>query len=547
MNPKLRVILIILAALCFAIALSYPILYLVQSRGSSTGMDSLSSIRQRALDSMQESGSPVPAATVFGEDHASETRVQETILPEITPFSPEDTHDLQNRTDAENSETDSSTVGTGDARLTTEPGVSSTGEDAEFQRETGEKRPDRSSVSEWPANESTSSQEIVSATASPSHPESAEPLPRTETPEPISEGSLQDPGIEKTHASINLKSLEMEWISQMSVMRDVFVASAALDNGLAEPEPEDSDQAIIEDEREQDLAADLMIGSLNGSLVSALDAEEWDTVSNQEKTLIRELSVIDESGTLMAATKSKATPKPRPVIVFTPSPKPTTTPDRRIHTDTVSPYPEKEKIELSESRILPELKEIYDINHDLVGWLTIPGTYVDYPVVQSAEKDEDYYLKHDFYGKYNKNGQLILDANCDPYTPSYHLIISGHHMLNGNMFGYLVRFYRKEYWEDRKILKFDNLMEHKEFVIFAAFYSADYDIDEEGFRYNVDIQYRREFDEWIAEVRANQLYDTGIDVEFGDEFITLTTCAANRKNGRFVCVARRIREGEKFE
>ena len=88
------------------------------------------------------------------------------------------------------------------------------------------------------------------------------------------------------------------------------------------------------------------------------------------------------------------TPTPRPTL--TPSPEPSPTPNRRVYQSEVLPYPLKEKVEFDESRILPELKEIYELNHDLVGWITIPGTNVDYPVVQSD--DMDFYLHHDFYG-----------------------------------------------------------------------------------------------------------------------------------------------------
>ena len=97
-------------------------------------------------------------------------------------------------------------------------------------------------------------------------------------------------------------------------------------------------------------------------------------------------------------------------------------------------------------------------------------------------------------------------------------------------------------------LYFDSLMARKAYVIFAAFYSADYDEDEEGFRYSANIDYRLEVEQWLKEIRENQLYDTGVDVRFGDEFITLTTCnRARHRNGRFVVVCRRIREGENFE
>ena len=242
------------------------------------------------------------------------------------------------------------------------------------------------------------------------------------------------------------------------------------------------------------------------------------------------------------------TPTPRPTgptPVPTDTPLPSPTPDRSIRRGAL-PYPSKEKVELDESKILPELREIYELNHDLVGWISIPGTQVDYPVVQT--EDSEYYLDHDFYGNENINGQIILDTLCDPYTPSYNLVISGHHMKNQSMFGGLTNYASRSYWNTHKFVEFDTLMSRKQYVVFAAFYSADYDEDEEGFRYNADLQYRRDVEMWLVEIHENQIYDTEIDADFGDEFITLTTCShARRHDGRFVLVCRQIREGETFE
>jgi len=238
-----------------------------------------------------------------------------------------------------------------------------------------------------------------------------------------------------------------------------------------------------------------------------------------------------------AATPAPQTPEPTPT--------PTATPDRRARTGALS-YPEKEKVVLNEEDILPEFRELYEMNHDLVGWLTIPGTKIDYPVVQCD--DSEYYLTHDFFGKENKNGQIILDTKCDPYTPSYNLVISGHNMFNQAMFGPLLEFVSPNHWKRHKLLEFDVLTEKRQYVIFAAFASADYDVDEEGFRYNADIQYRVDAERWLEQVRENQMYDTEIDAAFGDEFLTLTTCNRRfRERGRMVVVCRRIRDGEEFK
>ena len=235
---------------------------------------------------------------------------------------------------------------------------------------------------------------------------------------------------------------------------------------------------------------------------------------------------------------AEVTPAPSP----SPSPEPTV---NRWERSGPLAYPEKDKVTLDVDRILPEYQEIYKMNPDLVGWLTIPGINLDMPVVQS--EDSEYYLEHDFFGEKNANGQIILDTLCDPYTPSYNLVISGHNMRSGKMFGNLANYSSKSFWQSHKLLEFDTLMERKLYVVMAAFYSADYDVDEEGFRYNADIEYAIDLKTWLREVEENQLYNTEIDAEFGDEFLTLTTCNySRRKDGRFVVICRKVRDGEEF-
>ena len=235
-----------------------------------------------------------------------------------------------------------------------------------------------------------------------------------------------------------------------------------------------------------------------------------------------------------------------PAATPSPTPQPTPTPDRTIRTGPL-PYSMKEKVELDESLILPQYRDMYALNPDLVGWITIQNSDIDYPVVQND--DNEYYLRRDFFGEDNKNGQIILEATCDPYTPSYNLVISGHNMRNTSMFSRLVDYFKKQSdWRKHKYVQFDSLMEERMYVVVAAFYAADYDEDEEGFRYSADLQYRIDVETWLGQVKDYQLYDTGIDVEFGDEFLTLTTCnSTRRKNGRFVVICRRLREGEKIE
>ncbi len=204
--------------------------------------------------------------------------------------------------------------------------------------------------------------------------------------------------------------------------------------------------------------------------------------------------------------------------------------------------PEATPFVFDEDRILPEYKPMYEENPDLIGWLKIPGTVIDYPVLQ--REDEAYYLTRDFYGRDNKNGQLILDAQCDPYTPSANLVISGHNMKSGKMFGALMNYASRSFGKTHSTIEFDTLFEKGQYKLVAAFYAWDYEKYKDGFQYNADFRYRIEMIKYLEELGQVKLYDTGVDVEFGDTIITLSTCSYQTDEGRFVVVARRIREGE---
>lgn len=288
------------------------------------------------------------------------------------------------------------------------------------------------------------------------------------------------------------------------------------------------------------------------------DAQE--TAQDQEPSVTDEVAVITEAPKTEPAQQDKPdspaqtaqepgaeqTPSPTPAVTPTPSPTPTATPDRHVTTG-AKIWADMEKIPLDESKILPQYQELYSINSDMVGWLTVSATKIDYPVMQT--EDEEYYLTHDFFHENNANGLLILDSHCDPYTPSYNLVVSGHNRKNDTIFSNLYEYFRdKRHRDAHMFIQFDSLMEERTYVVFAAFFSADYDVDEEGFRYNANIEYAIDAKQWLRDINEYKLYETNVDVGFGDQFLTLTTCnSSRRKNGRFVVVARRVREGETFE
>ncbi|MBE5880053.1 MAG: class B sortase [Lachnospiraceae bacterium] len=210
--------------------------------------------------------------------------------------------------------------------------------------------------------------------------------------------------------------------------------------------------------------------------------------------------------------------------------------------------PKVEKVEL-----LPEYENLYDENPDIIGWLTIDGTKIDYPVMQKKD-DEDYYLSHDFYGKKNSNGTLILDDGCEAgvgiadneykmgLKPSTNLIIHGHTMKTGDMFGKLHLYKDEEYGKEHSIIRFDSLYEKREYELMCVFYSEVFAKDADVFKYYqfFEAASEEEFTTWYDNVKKQSLYPTGVLAEYGDEFLTLSACSYHKDEGRFVVVAKRI-------
>lgn len=217
-----------------------------------------------------------------------------------------------------------------------------------------------------------------------------------------------------------------------------------------------------------------------------------------------------------------------------------TLPEEDIATLPTSPYVSVEDPETGNiTLMLPEFEELYAINPDVVGWISIPDTNVNYPVVQ--RKDEtDYYLYRDFHGKQVARGCIYVREECDVFTPSDNVVIYGHMMKDGTMFADLAKYTDKKYWQEHPYIQFDTLRARHSYEIICVFRtSATVGF---GFSYHlfVDAQYDSELDEFWSNCRKNAYYDTGLEPRYGDKLITLSTCEYSLTNGRLVVVARRV-------
>lgn len=194
-----------------------------------------------------------------------------------------------------------------------------------------------------------------------------------------------------------------------------------------------------------------------------------------------------------------------------------------------------------EMTILPEYAELYQQNNDLIGWICIEDTKINYPVMQSVS-NLDFYLKHGFDKGYTNYGCPYVGENCDVTKPSDNLIIYGHHMKDGSMFSNLEKFKNKDFWKEHKTIRFDSLYEKQVYEVIAVFKTVVYTDSANEFRYYrfSDAETPEQFDEFIFKCKEKALYDTGVSAEYGDKLITLSTCEYSNANGRLVLVAKKV-------
>lgn len=260
------------------------------------------------------------------------------------------------------------------------------------------------------------------------------------------------------------------------------------------------------------------------------------------------------------------------------------------------PGPEESEPEAGDEEqltILPKYNDLIEINPFLAGWLKIDDSVIDDPVVYTP-KSQNYFLHRDIYGNDAEKGTFFIANNWrDGYNNT---LIYGHNMKDGSGFGSLAKFAKKSYWESHPVIHFDTLFEERDYEVFAAFYSqideeeleteedreeADKAIEEDSlakkeeegevvepeqltikdmdlymdvgdidiyrtekdedngrfrYYYYTDLSDKEDFDYFVQNVKDRALYDTGVDVDWGDELITLSTCSYHVKNGRFILV-----------
>lgn len=206
-----------------------------------------------------------------------------------------------------------------------------------------------------------------------------------------------------------------------------------------------------------------------------------------------------------------------------------------------------EDLVTKEGTIKGAYKDLWMENKDLIGWIEIRGTNINYPVMQSKEEPE-FYLTHDFKKEHEVAGTPFMDANSDVSLPTQNWLLYGHNMRSGIMFHDLLKYADRNFYEGHKNLRFDTIYpgQRHEYEIMAAFYTS---VDALGFRYfeYAGMVTKEDYETYVEKVKGLSEYETDVTARYGEQLLTLSTCSYHvpGRNGRFVVVAKQVQETDK--
>lgn len=198
---------------------------------------------------------------------------------------------------------------------------------------------------------------------------------------------------------------------------------------------------------------------------------------------------------------------------------------------------------------LPQFAQLYSRNPEVCGWLTIPGTSISYPVTQGFEDSDtlQYYATRDFDRNFSSYGTLYLDYRGDVKFFCDQLVIYGSNPKDGQMFGTLTSYKELDYYREHPVVRFDSVYDEGEYLVMAVFYANQERTQGDIFNYRdfAAGNTERQFNRYVYEVQLRSLLDTGVDAEYGDQLLALST-PSEIEGADFVVLARKLREEEDY-
>ena len=186
--------------------------------------------------------------------------------------------------------------------------------------------------------------------------------------------------------------------------------------------------------------------------------------------------------------------------------------------------------------VLPESAKLYARNPDMVAWLRIPGV-VSLPVVY---RDNAYYLDHDFNGRSSSSGTLFLDEAHPLASDTQYMVVHGHNMYDGSMFGGLTHYRKRGYMDEHPLVCLNTLYREETYEVIGVLLLPD-DVQSDGYVVYTGMrkfQSLEQFYDFAGSIRENALYwKDGAEMLPSDALLALSTCY--HEDSRIVVMCRR--------
>ncbi len=175
--------------------------------------------------------------------------------------------------------------------------------------------------------------------------------------------------------------------------------------------------------------------------------------------------------------------------------------------------------------------ELLKINEDITGWIKIPDTKVDYPIVQGT--DNDFYLKRNHEKKESRYGSIFMDFRNNFESLDKNTILYGHHMADGMMFNNVAKYKQRKFFESHPYIFFSTLYDELKWEVFSV-YVTDVNFDYIRVSFDAD----NDFLEFVDVLKEKSIYETDITLDSNDIILTLSTCSYEFENARTVVHAK---------
>ena len=200
---------------------------------------------------------------------------------------------------------------------------------------------------------------------------------------------------------------------------------------------------------------------------------------------------------------------------------------------------ENHKERYAENGMLYDYYDLYKHNNDMVGWIKIEDTNINYPVMYH-NTDNEYYIHKNFDKEYQYSGLPFMDKDCDLSKPSDNIIIYSHNMKNGTMFAQLLKYEDVNFLNEHKLIHFDTMYKRGTYDIIAVFRTQVGGVNEFKYYNFTNSHTDSDFENYVDAAKKLSMHSIDETAHYGDELLTLSTCSYNRKNERFVVVAKKV-------